>query len=419
MADLLRPAHHRVRSAVAMAIRAPLVVYMDEGWPIVMRSLRAGLFVFLVALVSATALTASVGSAQSIDGAMFRGGPAHTGSLSGSGPDGDPAVLAQAAFDTDGTPGPISVVSASGTLYAAIGPDVVALDPETLEERWHFATDSSFSVYQAIPAVVDGVVYTGTNEHAFAIDAESGAEIWRAPLTPELGGTGPTTVADGVVYLPTTGSLVALDAATGEVRWSFPIDDGVHTAATVADGVVYIGGYDEVFHAIDAETGGELWKWEADDIFSATAAVVDGVVYVASVDGIFTARDAATGDELWRYEAEDFIESSAAVVDGVVYVGEGAGYLTALDAATGAVLWQVFVDQEREDAVRTSPTVVDGVVYAVADGGMVAAFDATTGDVRWQLRILDDPRVTMGGEPHVADGRVYVGYRGGALVAIG
>ena len=262
-----------------------------------------GLFFASAAGVSARIGT-PVASTPAITATMFRANPQHTGMQPGPGPETDPNVVAELTIQSEqkGQPGPLSVVVIDGTVYASVGRDLAAFDTVTLEEQWRFSTGADFTSYQAIPAVGNGVVYAGSADNAFALDTETGKEKWRAPLAPEIGGTGPTTVADGTVYIPTTGSLVALDADDGSLLWTFPIEDGVHAGAAVADGLVYIGGYDEHFHAIDAATGEERWNYHAGDYINASVSVADGVVYMASLDGVLSARDASSGDELWRFE---------------------------------------------------------------------------------------------------------------------
>src|SRR5688572_2423850 len=107
--------------------------------------------------------------------AMFRGNPARTGEEPGPGPVGDPVLRWQ--FETDGrvdsTPavvdGVVYVGSDDGNIYA------VAVD--TAEERWRFTTGGAVD---SSPAIASGVVYVGSADGSFyALDASSGEERWR------------------------------------------------------------------------------------------------------------------------------------------------------------------------------------------------------------------------------------------------
>jgi outer membrane protein assembly factor BamB len=77
----------------------------------------------------------------------------------------------------------------------------------------------------------------------------------------------------GTVYVGSwDGYEYALDTATGSQKWKtflgittgdpscFPQTAGVTSAATVQDGVVYVGGGDSYWYALDAATGAELWR---------------------------------------------------------------------------------------------------------------------------------------------------------------
>lgn len=70
-------------------------------------------------------------------------------------------------------------------------------------------------------------------------------------------------ITDGVVYLAARGAGVyALDAETGDQLWRFP-NEGIVTvlaAPAVADGVVYVNADDTKLYALDAETGELQWE---------------------------------------------------------------------------------------------------------------------------------------------------------------
>jgi len=85
--------------------------------------------------------------------------------------------------------------------------------------------------------IADGVIYVATrgevspgivgDGHAVALDASTGAVVWRFPIrdpqTPVNGGSvGPAFVVDSLVLLAGVNSTVyALDRTTGEARWTY------------------------------------------------------------------------------------------------------------------------------------------------------------------------------------------------------
>ena len=95
-------------------------------------------------------------------------------------------------------------------------------------------------------------------------------------------------VANGVVYVGSGDDLYALNASTGALLWSYTTGGGVFSSPAVANGVVYVGSNDPNFFAVNffalnASTGAELWSYPIENYgVSSSPAVVKGVVYVGS-----------------------------------------------------------------------------------------------------------------------------------------
>ena len=136
---------------------------------------------------------------------------------------------------------------------------------------------------EATPLVVDGVmIATLTWSRVLALDARTGAELWRYdPEVPRAWGRHACCdvvnrgVAwwEGRVYVGTLdGRLIALDAKTGELAWSVQTTDPTRPytitgAPRVANGKVFIGngggefGVRGYVSAYDAATGERLWRF--------------------------------------------------------------------------------------------------------------------------------------------------------------
>jgi len=145
---------------------------------------------------------------------------------------------------------------------------------------WSFQTGVPDGL-QATPLFVDGVIYVSTSwNHAFAIDARSGAELWHYKRRlPEkmVFCCGPVNrglaILDGTLYMATLDAhLVALDAQTGRVRWDVSlgrVEDNLSATAPpliVGDNVVVgIAGGDYAsrgfIDAYDAHNGKPLWRF--------------------------------------------------------------------------------------------------------------------------------------------------------------
>jgi PKD repeat protein len=95
----------------------------------------------------------------------------------------------------------------------------------------------------------------------------------------------------------------------------------VDSSPAIADGVVYVGSYDNMVYAIYAANGTQKWAFTTGSFVDSSPAVVDGVVYVGSYDNMVYAIYAANGTQKWAFTTGSYVLSSPAVVDGVVYVG--------------------------------------------------------------------------------------------------
>ncbi|MDP9070015.1 MAG: PQQ-dependent dehydrogenase, methanol/ethanol family [Actinomycetota bacterium] len=141
------------------------------------------------------------------------------------------------------------------------------------------ASEGTFS-FEAAPVVVDGVMYaTAWDGWAFALNAETGQELWRykheIPIdTPLCCGNvnRGMAVAKGKVYMATQNAhLVALDATTGKPVWRKVFGDvrageSATLAPLVVKNLVVVGTsgaeYGILGHidAFDLDTGRRVWR---------------------------------------------------------------------------------------------------------------------------------------------------------------
>jgi outer membrane protein assembly factor BamB len=218
---------------------------MGDG-PVAGRVLRSVGVVLLVA--AACALLAACGSSSSGEELSF----------TGSGyPNGDLANTRQVG-------GPIKASTVS-----------------ELEVAWTLPinAESSFGSYASPPIVSKGVVYSqDLASNVQAIDAESGEVLWSKKY--ELADHGPNgvVVQGGLVLGATPTSAFALDQETGKQVWSVTLvrnaKEGIDMAPGYKDGIVYVStvpvnvgefygaGGVGILWALDAKTGKKLWHFD-------------------------------------------------------------------------------------------------------------------------------------------------------------
>jgi alcohol dehydrogenase (cytochrome c) len=86
-----------------------------------------------------------------------------------------------------------------------------------------------------------------------------------------------------------TGAVIAIDASTGDQKWKFPMTDVTDSGIlTTAGDVLFTGGREGYFQALDARTGTLLWKSNlgAQIVNGPISYSVDGQQYVATISGL-------------------------------------------------------------------------------------------------------------------------------------
>lgn len=334
---------------------------------------------------------------------MFRGSPAHAGVLAGPELDGNPyrSWRYDTGEDLRSTPAISGAVAYFGTRDGYL----IALDLLTQQPKWSF--DLGGYPVRASPAVDERTVFIGSGFNVFAIDADSGRQIWKAKI--DYAGESSPTVADGVVYIASKENhLYAIDATSGEQIWFYKTDGLLFGTPSVTADSVLIGGDDGDLFSINRTNGHLHWKTVLDSAIYSTPAIAEGRVFVTTKAQTVSAVDLKTGELIWSYPVGG--SSSPAVADGVVYVGSDDGALYALDAADGGdPIWLFATGSAR---VKSPVVVGNEVVFAA--GAMLTSLDRASGEVNWQYPVGDD--VTT--DPVILDGYLYAGDKNGYFYAI-
>lgn len=253
-----------------------------------------------------------------------------------------------------------------------------------------------FGAFAATPLIsADGVAYIqDLRSNVAAHDLDTGEQLWRVEYDQPTIGPNGLAYEDGVVYGVTNGDLFALDADSGDEVWKkkvldyeFGVAEGQNLGFTiqpaVRDGVLYLseaaktGGGRAL--AFDAETGDQLWAFDTTDQPSSdrtpsggawnTPLVDDeGDVYYSVGNGYYSPNspkstqnerlytdslvklDGGTGELLWYYQAlpNDFwdwdlqLSPVLAQNDGkdVIVTGGKLGYVFAIDPESGEEIWK-------------------------------------------------------------------------------
>ena len=146
------------------------------------------------------------------------------------------------------------------------------------------------SLVNSSPAVVNGIVYIGSQDHnLYAINALTGQQDWIYRTQGDIVLSSPAVV-NGIVYIGSEDeNLYAINANTGSFLWSFPTGGFVKSSPAVSNGVVYFSSWDDYIYAANATTGAQIWSYKTNDEVTSSPAVSNGAVYVGSLGGVIYA----------------------------------------------------------------------------------------------------------------------------------
>ena len=198
-----------------------------------------------------------------------------------------------------------------------------------LTPKWFFTTAASVS---ATPTVAgDGVYFPDWAGNIYAVDKNSGQQLWSTKVSDYDGVPGafsrvsPVVFGDEIIFGDTTGqggaNLIAVDRATGVLRWITNIE--AHDAAIVTGSPVVFRGV--VYQGVSSsEEGG----------------AISSAYPCCTFRGSVVALNASTGEQIWKtYDMPDNLGatdqySGGAIwqppaIDarrGLLYVGTGNNY---------------------------------------------------------------------------------------------
>lgn len=264
------------------------------------------------------------------------------------------------------------VVFDGRVFVATAGNELFALDLEALEQlgavekadearraaeaaavEWEFA--ARHGIWSA-PLVTPEVVYVASlDHHVYALDTESGREVWTAELPGAMAGA-PVLSQDGkMLYVGNFDYHVyALNADSGEQIWRVAAENWVWGRPVLAGDKLFFGDLDGYLYAVDPQIGEVLWKEKVADALRGGPLYDSehGVLYVAGrqesnpggvgTRGITLALDVATYKVLWEQASTEAIYTTPALAEGMLLVTpvQGEVLLEVYNAETGVMQWE-------------------------------------------------------------------------------
>lgn len=180
--------------------------------------------------------------------------------------------------------------------------------------------------------------------------------------------------------------------------WAFKCEDEIRGTATIDNGFIYVGAYDNNLYSLDAEKGKFQWKFAAEGAILSKPLVMNQQIYIGSEDGFVYALHAKTGKKIWGFGTEGPIRGSLRFAEGHLFFGSDDGNLYAIETSTVRKAWSFHT----EGAIRSTPCVLnDSILFGTESNEFICT--DFRGQVRW--RFWTKKPVTS--SPIVSDGIVY------------
>jgi outer membrane protein assembly factor BamB len=247
------------------------------------------------------------------------------------------------------------------------------------------------------------------------------ASFVRVPAAEVRSATGNESASDRLVVPGDDGTLRAF-TPDGELVWAAAIEHatrGIHGTPAVAEGLVYIGGYDGALYAFDLGSGERVWRRKLGDAIGSSPAYHEGDVYIAveyytPSGGVFGV-DADTGGGKWGDRRVTDHPHSTIAIDrdvGRLVVGSNDGYLYAWSYPEREFQWRF----ETGDAIKGPVAAYDGAAFFGSWDRNVYRVDLADGTEEWAFEtngmVMSGPAIDVG------RGVCFIGSHDGNLYAL-
>lgn len=293
------------------------------------------------------------------------------------------------------------------------------------ERRWYriptwFRSNKSPVAISGGVGLYDDVVAVGSFDgDVILLDAESGEERWRKPVSSEVL-SAPQPNGDVVVVHTVDGKIHGLDLATGDKRWQYDNPQAVLTlrgsATPLVTETLVVAGFDSgKIAAIDPDNGIALWdhrvaipkgrtEFERIVDIDGTPLLVGDLVFAASYQGRIVALSRASGRSIWAQDVST--HSNISSNGAAIFVTADDDSIVAFNLANGEELW---TNDQLLRRSLTGPVVVSGYVAAADGDGHLHVFDADTGEYLARKKIsgsgVNSPLSVMGDKLLVLDNK--------------
>ncbi len=271
---------------------------------------------------------------------------------------------------------------------------------------WTASAETGSTFYGAPAVAGDRIVLKDNGGYLYALNATTGARVWRTDESVTTTANQPLVVGSSVFVRDNAYRLRAFALSDGTPLWGGAIVDLGFDTDFSSDGTRLFAVADCTLYAITASSGAIAWQrplrssGPSCNTLSAEQAppiVVGGKVH-AGEPASKAVVDAVTGALLLDFATSGFYGGDGVVV-GDVWVFESDGRLVAVDTVTGRLLW------------KSAPGLQGAELSATDDLIFVAGFDITAISRLTGERVWDGGAVSgfnTNGSPALRGNRVFL-----------
>lgn len=276
-------------------------------------------------------------------------------------------------YSTNGAVDSSPAVIDGAVYFGSLGGNVDALNASNGSLLWSYDIGPVYSS----PDVINGVVYIAADSTVYAFNALNGVKLWNNTISSAYWAIESSpAVANGVLFIGSNNhNLYALNATNGKQLWAYTTGLWVQSSPVVSNGVVYVESDDGNLYALNAATGQKLWSSGIATSASVDSlpALANNIIYILSNNDSVCALTAKAGVQLWSSNISE-CQPDPIVVGNILYIG-GDNNIYALNDTNGNLLWTY----SNTGLINSSPTYANGVVYVDSTDGNVYAFGSLSG----------------------------------------
>jgi len=211
-------------------------------------------------------------------------------------------------------------------------------------------------------------------------------------------------------YLNHTGFSSSTAPTTAHLLWNYTTGSGIYSSPAVANGMIFIGSYDNHVYALNETNGQQIWNYTTGSYVLSSPAVANGMIFIGSWDNNVYALNETNGQQIWNYTTGSYVYSSPAVANGMIFIGSFDNHTYALNETNGQQIWNYTTGSY----VYSSPAVANGMIFIGSEDNHVYALNETNGQQIWNYTTGN----VIISSPAVANGMIFIGSRDNHVYAL-